>query len=467
MIPPAMREELSRQQYRQPRYPRERRATPAAMFWRYWTASTISSAGDAVTAVALPLTAVKLLDATSFQVSLLTATTYAAWVMIGLPAGVIASRLPLRGTQVSMDLIRAAALLSIPVAAGAGELSFAQLVVVTLIVGLASVVFDVSNSTFLPSIVSKQELTARNSLTSGSVAVTQLGGPSLGGLLVQVFGAATALLTDAASYLVSAVLLHGLPRPASAAATRRPAPPHLPASPHAQTQGPGLTRTSVPAQIAGGWRYVMGHPVVRPCVLAATLTNFTCGALMALTPVFLVRTLGTPAGLVGVLIAAEGLGSLAGAAITPRLTALLGSARTVLAALFAGATLALLIPSATSGWGLVRFAVGNAGFAVGVVVLSISARTHRQTVTPSDLLPRVMATVRFISWGAIPFGALAAGLTATAVGNRGAMWASCACAFLAPLALLATPVRSLRNLASPGRITHADRVHRAARATAR
>jgi hypothetical protein len=93
------------------------------------------------------------------------------------------------------------------------------------------------------------------------------------------------------------------------------------------------------------------------------------------------------------------------------------------------------------------FAMGNAGFAAGVVVLSILTRTHRQTATPPELLPRVMATVRFISWGAIPIGALTGGIVATWAGNRGAFWLICALAFLAPLALWTSPVRRLRNLA--------------------
>ena len=396
------------------------------LFWRYWTASTISNAGDAVTTVALPLVAVETLRASSLDVSLLTAARYLAWIVIGLPAGVIVQRLPLRGTQVAMDLVRAAAVLSVPAAAAAGMLHLAQLVAVALVIGLASVVFDVGNSTFLPSVVSKDELTARNSLISGSNAATQLGGPSLGGVLVQALGAAASLLFDGVSYIASAALLRSMPRPA-----------HQNATAHG---------TSTAALVREGWRYVASHPVIRPCVTAATLANFVCGALMALTPVFLVRTLSAPASMAGVLIATEGLGSLIGAALTPRLANRLGSARAVLWTGLAGASAAVLIPLATRGLGLALFALGNTGFAVGVVVLSILTRTHRQTETPPELLPRVMATVRFVSWGAVPFGALTGGLATTFLGNRGAMWLTCLLAFLAPLALWTSPIRRLRAL---------------------
>jgi MFS family permease len=405
--------------------PAVRRAGLSA-FWRYWTASTISNVGDSITTVALPLLAVDALHASSLEVSSLTAAQYASWIVLGLPAGVIVQRLPLRGTQVAMDLVRAVAVLSIPAAYALGVLRLAQLAVVALVIGLASVIFDVGNSTFLPSIVGKEELTARNSFASGSAAATQLGGLSLGGVLVQVLGGAFSLVFDAVSYVLSAVLLRSLPRPATAR--------------------PRKNREPAGQLIKEGWRFVVRHEAMRPCATAATLGNFVCGALMALTPVFLVRTLHAPAGVVGIVMAGEGVGSVIGAAFTTRLAGRLGSARSILFATLFGALATVLMPLSQRGWGLVLFAVGSMGFGASTVVLSILARTHRQTVTPPDLLPRVMATVRFVSWGAAPFGALTAGLAATGMGNRGSMWLICALAFLAPLALWSSPIRRMRDL---------------------
>ncbi|MFI6011971.1 MFS transporter [Streptomyces sp. NPDC051243] len=407
------------------------RSGGAGVFWRFWTASTASQVGSAVTSVALPLVAVKTLDASNFQVSLITAASYAAWLLIGLPAGVIVQRLPLRGSQVAMDLIRAAAMLSIPLAAVLGVLTLAQVVLVALVVGLANVVFDVGNSSFLPSIVSKEELTSRNSLTSASSAATDLGGPSLGGFLVQFLGAAASLIVDAISYLVSAVLLWTLPRPTPAPPTRH--------------------GTSFVALIRDGVRYVVRHRVMAPCVAVATLINFVAGAQMALTPVFLLRTLDAPPVVFGALMASGGVGSLVGAALTPRISKRVGSARAIVLATLVSAGSTALIPLAGHGWLTVLFALGNAGFTAGVVVFSILTRTHRQTVSPPDLLPRVMATVRFISWGVIPFGALAAGLAATAVGPRGAFWLTCLVIALAPMILLLSRVRRIRDLMTEGR----------------
>jgi predicted MFS family arabinose efflux permease len=277
----------------------------------------------------------------------------------------------------------------------------------------------------MPQIVAQEELTKRNSLTSASASATNMAGPSLAGVLVQLFGAATTVLFDVASYLASAFLLRSLPRPARLTAA---------------------AASSIGGQIREGWQYVTRHPVIRPCVADAAATNFVCGALLALTPVFLVHTLHTPAALIGVLIAAEGAGSLAGAALTPRISDRIGSARTLL---FASAVMPLalcMLSASFHGPGLLLFAFGNAGFAATVVVLSILTRTHRHRVVPAELLPRVMATVRFISWGVVPLGALAAGAAATAFGPRAALWAICVAATLPAIALWASRIRTLREL---------------------
>ncbi|MBI1377914.1 MAG: MFS transporter [Frankiales bacterium] len=395
------------------------------VFWTYWAAGTISATGSAVTVVALPIAALTLLQASPQQVGLLTAAGFVAWLVIGLPAGVLAQRLPLRGTQVAMDLLRAAALASVPLAWWAGHLTFAHLVVTALVVSFATVLFDVSNSTFLPSIVPKEEMQRRNSLMSGTHAASSLGGPALGGLLVQLTGAAAALGADAVSYLISAALLRSLP------AREVAAPPVWP---------------PVRQMIREGWHFVSRHPVMAPFMWDATVINFVCGAQMALFAVYLLRVQDAPPVLVGVLLAAEGVGALLGAAATPRITGALGTARASVLASVGTAVFALVIPAGAGLAALVLFALGNIGFAASVALVSISTRTYRMTATPPELLPRVMATVRFVSWGAIPVGSVTAGLAAGVVGARGALWAAAVVAWLGPAILLRSQVRSLRDL---------------------
>ena len=396
----------------------------STVFWTYWSAGTVSSVGSEVTSVALPLVAVSVLHASALEVGVLAAASYIAWLVIGLPAGVIVERLPMRETLVAMDLVRALALVSIPIAWWLGSLTLLHLVVAALVVGFANVLFDVGNMTLIPAIVPTEELRARNSLMSGTHAATQLSGPSLGGLLVQLLGAVPTVLVDAFSYLASALLMALLP------ARRGPA------------RQPSRPRT----MIREGWHFVTRHPVMGPCMWDATALNFVCGALLALSPLYLVRVLHAPPGLVGVLIATEGIGSLLGAAITPTVSRTIGSARVVLLASLVGAIFALLMPLGSGATGMLLFAIGNAGFATGVVVSSINIRTYRQVESPPELLSRVIATVRFVSWGAIPVGAFTAGAVATLIGIRPTLWLTCVAALLPLVILCASPLRTRRDL---------------------
>lgn len=402
----------------------------AGAFWNYWGASTLSSTGTAVTAVALPLTAVTVLDATPFQLGLVAAASYLAWALIGLPAGVITQRLPLRRTQIACDLVRALAIASVPVVWWLGYLSIGQLVATALVINFAEVLFFAASSTFMVSVVPKDELNARNSLMSGTHAVTQLGGPSLGGLLVQLMGAVPALFVDAVSYVASAVLLKRLPE-------RNPV-------------DSGEARTSTRAMIADGWRFVARHPVMAPATWWACVVNFVCGAQMALFAVYLVRNLEAPPGVVGLLLATEGVGALVFASLTPWLVRRIGSARVLLAEGVLGAVAATIIPWGHGLTGWIFFAVGNCLFAGSVVPGSVVTRTYRQVASPPELLSRVMATVRFVSWGLIPAGGLAAGALAEVIGVRTTLLLTAPLMLLGPLLVWASPIRQLRNLEDYG-----------------
>ncbi|ALO06297.1 MFS-type transporter [Streptomyces venezuelae] len=402
----------------------ERETSSPGVFWRYWAAATVSGAGTAVTALALPLVALTVLDATAFQVALLAAAGQVSWLLLSLPAGVVAQRVPLRRLQVTLDLVRFAALGSLPLVWWIGTLTYPHLLFAALVTGSATVLFDIGNSTFLPAVVPARQLAARNSVMSGTHAVTDTGGPSLGGVLIGAAGPVGALVVDAASYLASAVLLRTLPE-------SRPAP---------------RTGESALRLMREGWRYVTGHPVMRPCMIWATAANFLNAALVALTPLYLVREAGLDSVQLGLVLAMDGVGALAGAAVAVRVTTRLGTAWGVIAADLAGGALLLLAPLTTSAGDAYWFALGNAGFAFGTVIGSITTRTYRQTQSPPELLSRVMATVRFVSWGALPLGALTAGLLATRFGAHTALWTVCAAAFLPPVYLFSTKVGRHRDL---------------------
>ncbi|MEU8153369.1 MFS transporter [Micromonospora sp. NPDC048986] len=394
-------------------------------FWRWWVAGTTSQIGSAVGTLALPLTALTVLHASAFEMGLITAAGYLAYLLISLPAGVIVQRLPLRGMQVALDLVRALAIASVPLAWWFDMLTVAQLIAVALVVSFANVLFDVANQTFLPEIVPAAQLQARNSLTSGTHAATALGGPSLGGLAVQVLGAVPTLFVDAVSYLLSATLLRTLP----AGRVQRPA-----------------ERPPMVTMIREGWHFVLRHPIIRPAMWDATATNFVSGAMLALFPFYLARELHAPPLMIGLLIAADGLGSLIGAALTTRFTDRFGTARGLIIAAVVGVGGALIIPLGTGAAAFLAFAIGNVILASSTVVLSVTTRTYRMLASPPELLSRVIATVKFVSWGAIPVGALLAGILAGSLGARTTLLIFGALTALSPIIYLSTPIRRMRDL---------------------
>ncbi|MFJ6384884.1 MFS transporter [Kitasatospora sp. NPDC092039] len=400
-----------------------------SVFWRIWTAHSTSAFGTAVTTVAMPLVAVLELDAGTFETSVVAAAGMCAWLLFGLPAGVIVDRLPLRPVLVGADLLRAAALVSVPTAVYLDVLTLAQLVIVAFVISVASVIFEVGYSTYLPAVVAKERLIASNSMIQGSESVSQIAGPALGGSLVQALGAAYSLIADVVSYVVSATLLMTVPSPRGGGARK--------------------ADRNMAAEIREGIEYVRRHPVISRLVFVGTGFNFATAAIDALTAVFLVRTVEADSYVVGLLIAGLGLGGVLGAAVTTSLVKWLGATRAAVLTLFAAPLSALLMPFTSSGWGLSLFLLGNVGWGACTVTFAIIGRTYRQTAVAPELLPRVVATVRFVSWGVFPVGALLAGVLGEAFGNRTALLACCLCTLLIPVPVLASPLRKRSDFLDP------------------
>ena len=156
-----------------------------ADFRRLWLGDTVSQFGTAVTGTSVPLLAALVLAATPFQMGLLTAAQQAAFLVIGLPAGVWVDRLRRRPLMLSMDVGRLVLLLTVPVAWWAGVLTIWQLIVVGLLMGGLTVFFDVAYQSYLPALVSRDKLVEGNGKLQASQSVSQVTGPAAAGGLVQ------------------------------------------------------------------------------------------------------------------------------------------------------------------------------------------------------------------------------------------------------------------------------------------
>jgi MFS family permease len=397
------------------------------------TATAISQLGAQVTLVALPLTAVLELHASAFGVGLLTAAATAAFLVLGLPAGVWVDRMRRRPVLIAAGAARAVALGSIPLAALAGVLTMPQLYAAALVTGVGNVFYDVAYLSFLPALVGRARLAEANARIEAVFGTVTLTGPALGGLAVQVLSAAGAIVLDAAGNLVTALLI-GLIR-LDEPAPDRSAPRHL------------------GREIAEGLRFVLGHRVLRLNALCGTLAMLSETALLAVQPVFLVHELRLRPGWYGLLIAASAIGGLAGGLAAYRVISRLGTARSLWLPATVTAPFVLLAPLAGHGWPVLLYPLGLTLSWAGWSVQNVAQVSYRQAATPERLLGRMNATVRFLMWGAMPLGGLLGGGVATLAGVRAAVWLCAAGSMLAVVPLLAPAVRHAPSRAEdlPGR----------------
>lgn len=176
-----------------------------------WAAETISQMGSHITLLALPLTAAITLEASPAQMGFLTAAERLPFLLFGLLAGAWIDRRRRRPLLIGADYARAVVLAIIPLAAYLGMLRFELLILVALLTGALTMIFDVAYVSILPNVVRTDQLTAANSKMQTSLAGAQASGPGLGGALVALIGPPLTLALDAVSFLVSGVLLHSAP----------------------------------------------------------------------------------------------------------------------------------------------------------------------------------------------------------------------------------------------------------------
>ncbi|MFE9958630.1 MFS transporter [Micromonospora sp. NPDC005299] len=392
-----------------------------------WAGQTVSAVGSNVTAVALPLVAVAVLDATTFQVAVLTAAAWLPWLLAGLPAGAWVDRIRRRPVMIAADLVSAALFASVPVAALLDLLTVGQLLVVALGAGLARVFFETAEQVYLPTLLRPEQVPEGNARLHATQTASYLVGPGLAGLIAQLAGAVTAVLLDAVSFLVSAACLSRIravePRP------RRPA-----------------GSSSLRREVADGLRFVVRDPYLRVLTVFGAASNIGLTGYQAVLVVFLVRSAGLPAGLVGLLIGLASVGGLVGAALATGLARRLGSARALLVAGALTGPPALLIPLAGPGGRVGWLVLGGALVSLGVAIGNVVKGSFRQTYTPHGLLGRVTVSMHLLNYGTIPLAALLAGALGAAWGPAGAIRVMTAWLALTPLILLAGPLRRRRDL---------------------
>lgn len=231
-------------------------------FGRLWAAYAAGTLGTWVAFNAFPLLAITVLHKGTAEVAALAAVGAAVGAAVALPLGPWVEFRRKRPVMIAMDLVRCAALLSVACAYAQDRLSFAQLLLVSVVVAASDITFGAASGAFLKALVPPEDrLVAQARFESTTWTATVLG-PPLGGGLVALFGPVAVVVVDALSYLLSAAGIRAI--------GKRESPP---VRTHGRRLGVG--------DLLEGWRHILGHPVLRPLFFNVVLVN---GLIMATAP---------------------------------------------------------------------------------------------------------------------------------------------------------------------------------------
>ena len=400
----------------------------ATDFSKLWTALSISLLGSEVTALALPLIAVRTLRVSAVEMGVLAGVGQAPFLLFSLPAGAWVDRLRRRPVLIATDVGSAILLLSVPLAVLFGGPAYLQLCLVAFGIGTFTVVSEVAHYAYVPTLVPRRELTRFNSRLQVSHSASAAGGPGLAGILIQLLTAPFAVLADAVAFLCSAALLRAI---------RKSEPP-------VRVDGDA---TRMLQAVRQGLRFLLGHRLLRPVILFSIPTVFSESGLLALYVLYATRHLHLSPLWIGLVFAAGGIGAIPGAVVAERAGSRFGVGPTIIGGYALAGVAAFLVPLAGGPIAAVIaiLALGKAFGGLTDTTANVHQWTLRQTATPDQLQGRVTASHRFTVYGAGAVGGVAAGALASAVGVRTTLFVFASGMVIAPLLALASPLRNLRE----------------------
>lgn len=403
-------------------------------FVKLWSGESISFFGSTVTEFALPLVALLTLQATPFQVGLLT-VAWSTPFLLSLFVGVWVDQHRRRPILIGTNLARAVAVGLVPLAAVLGLLSMPQLYVAAFVLGALTVPFDLAYLSYVPSLVDRRQLADANGKLVTSATLADIGGRPLAGFLVQVLTAPIALVVDAISYLWSAACLMTI---------RKREPEPVPPSER-------RTLRTVLADIREGLQLVFGNSHLRVLAGEAATFNLFESLILVIFPYYAITTLGLSPALLAIVITSMGVGALVGSLTAGRLQRRFGFGRLLLLATVVGccAPALLLVVNGTGAGSLAIMFLSFFVHGVGFVVANILAVTFRQSVTPDRLQGRMHASYRVLIYGSIPVGGFLGGVLGSAVGLLPALAVGVAGLSLAVFWILLSSIRKLRSLPDP------------------
>ncbi|MFF7162887.1 MFS transporter [Streptomyces sp. NPDC008086] len=385
-----------------------------------WAAYAISTFGTRLAFDAFPLIAVLVLHAGATEVALLAASGLAVGAAMAVPLGAWVEFRRKRPVMVGADLIRCAALLSIPVSFALGGLGLGQLLVVSVVVAAADITFGAASGAYLKSLVPPEDLLVANGRFEATTWTATALGPPLGGVAVGVFGPMATVLADAVSYLLSALGIRAIDGKEGQQTAQL--------SPAAVRPGPRMS------DLPAGWRHILTHPTLRPLFLNTLAVNALIMAPAPLLSVLMLGQLGFTPWQYGLAFAVPCLGGLLGSRLSRPLVARYGRRRVLLTTGTLRACwpvgLAFVGPGTS---GLLLVMAVEFGLITCMGVFTPVLATTRLERTPPDRTTRTLSAWSITSRTATAAVTALWGLLAALTGPRTAI-------ALAGVLLLATPL---------------------------
>lgn len=394
--------------------------------------------GDDVARSLLPVVAVAGLGAGAFEAGILNALGMAAFLILGVPAGVLVDRWPRKPVLIGANIVRAVAVLTVPLAYAAGSLGLWHLFLVAAVISAADVFFTAAHSALMPSLLASDQLAAgyaRVQAVQSGLAVASPGGV---GLLIKVIAAPAVLLISGLAYLFSAAVTCALPE---ARAERAQAP------------------AGFWSEASHGLSFMLKHPLIWPLMGSVALVNaaglWGAGAKV----VFVLNTLRVPVDQVVALGAVSAAGGLIASLMATGVTRRLGIGRTKMIASVAGAGFMLLVPAAPTLGLQPVFWVGLSGFGWSyfVVLTGLAGAGIVARLVPRELMGRAMSSYRLVTLGAMPVASLAGGSLALLAGELAVLWTTAAIAAASALPVIFSPLRTWKTFPEQLDVHHAGR----------
>jgi len=371
-----------------------------ADFVKLWTSMTITSFGAQITNLALPLTAAVMLAATPLQMGVLVALETLPFALVSLHAGVLIDRVRKLPVVIAADVGRGLALLAIPAAAFTHTLSIEMLFVVGFVCGVQNVVGGAAYQVLIAQMAGRRRLVEANAKIALGETSAALVGPGVAGGLIQLLTAPFAIVLDACTFFLSALMLRRIHAPRDV--VRR--------------ESPG----SVWQEIGEGLKLVRDNRTLCSLAWLAGLWQILHHMQLAVLILFATRDLGLSAGAIGLTYMFGGLGCVLASSLAQRLSARFGVGPIIVHGLILTALGWQAFGLVTGPAWVATIALGLAMlvFDFGAVLYGINYLALRQAITPDRLLGRMTATMRFLTVAAAPLGSLAGGALATMIGLR-------------------------------------------------